>query len=48
MAESRIRYSFFEVIEGFRENQILLDGLKSKPQSEYTNVKNKLLIYITK
>ena len=37
------RYSFFEVIEGFRENQILLDGLKSKPQSEYTNVEKQIV-----
>ena len=37
------RYSFFEVVEGFRENQILLDGLKSKPKSEYTNVEKQII-----
>ena len=37
------RYSFYEIIEGFRENQALLEGLKSKPQTSYSNVEQQIV-----
>ena len=37
------RYSFYEIIEGFRENQDLLESLRSKPPSSYSNVEQKIL-----
>ena len=37
------RYSFYEIIEGFRENQDLLESLRSKPQASYSYVEQQIL-----
>ena len=37
------RYSFYEIIEGFKNNQNLLDGLKLKSQDSFTNVENQII-----
>ena len=37
------RYSFYEIINGFRENQELLDNLRSKPESSYSNVEQQIV-----
>tara|TARA_Y100000996_G_scaffold414360_1_gene405005 strand:- start:1803 stop:3719 length:1917 start_codon:yes stop_codon:yes gene_type:complete len=37
------RYSFYEIIEGFNKNRELLDGLRSKPQSSYSNVEKQIV-----
>jgi ABC-type transport system involved in cytochrome c biogenesis permease subunit len=37
------RYSFYEIINGFRENQELLESLRSKAQSSYSNVEQQIV-----
>ena len=37
------RYSFYEIIEGFKNNQNLLDGLKLKSEDSFTNVERQII-----
>jgi len=37
------RYSFYEIIDGFKQNQELLESLRSKPQSSYSHVEQQIL-----
>ena len=36
-------YSFYEILEGFKNNQSLLDGLKNKSQDDYSNVEKQIV-----
>jgi len=37
------RYSFYEIIDGFEQNKSLLEGLRTKPQSSYSNVEKQIV-----
>ena len=37
------RYSFYEIIDGFKQNQELLESLRTKPQSSYSHVEQQIL-----
>ena len=37
------RYSFYEIIEGFKNNQNLLDGLKLKSEDSFTNIERQII-----
>jgi len=41
-------YSFYEIIEGFQNNQSLLEGLKNKSEESYTHVEKQIVDIYTK